>query len=85
MTFNTAIIILLIGVLAGLISRLAANNRGRGFGLLVHVIVGVIGAYHGRHLFQLAGLGATSLTGHLIFACVGALLFLYPLRFIKPT
>jgi uncharacterized membrane protein YeaQ/YmgE (transglycosylase-associated protein family) len=85
MSTNTAFAILIIGVLAGLISKLAARSSGKAFNLVVHLIVGVVGAFHGRPLFQLVGVGATSLPGHLIFAGVGTLLFLYPLRFIKPS
>jgi uncharacterized membrane protein YeaQ/YmgE (transglycosylase-associated protein family) len=83
MSLNTALVILVVGVLAGIVSKIAA--KGRAFGLLVHVIVGVIGAYHGRLVFHLVGISATTLVGHLIFAGLGALLFLFPLRFIRPA
>lgn len=85
MTLNTALFITIVGALAGAISRLLAASKGRGFSLVVHLIVGVIGAFHGRLLLQLVGISATSLVGHLLFAGVGAVLFLYPLRFIKPS
>jgi uncharacterized membrane protein YeaQ/YmgE (transglycosylase-associated protein family) len=85
MSLTHILLISLIGVLAGLCSGLLAKRRGRGFRLFVHVLVGVIGAFHGRLLLGYVGLAATSASGHLIFAGVGALLFLYPLKFIRPT
>jgi len=85
MNLNTALIILIVGALAGLISGLLSKAKGKGFSLVVHLIVGAIGAFHGRLLFGLIGVSASSLVGQIIFAGLGALLFLYPLRFIKPS
>jgi uncharacterized membrane protein YeaQ/YmgE (transglycosylase-associated protein family) len=73
---------LLIGAAAGYLAGLVMKTR---FGLLGSLIVGVIGALLGGWLFGLLGI---SLPGHpllwqLIAATVGAILFLFLLRFIK--
>ncbi len=85
MNLNTALIILIVGALAGLISSLLSKAKGKGFNLVIHLLLGVIGAFHGRVLFGLLGVTASSLTGQIIFAGLIAILFLYPLRFVKPS
>lgn len=85
MNLNTALVILVVGALAGVISGLLAKTKGKGFSLVIHVIVGIIGAFHGRLLFNLIGVSASSMIGQIIFAGIGGVIFLYPLRFIKPS
>ena len=85
MDVNTALVILIVGALAGVISGLVAKSKGRGFRLIVHIIVGIIGAFHGRLIFHLIEVHAHGAVGHILFAAVGALLFLFPLRYIRPT
>lgn len=85
MTLNAAVLMLVMGLVAGLVSALVSKSRGKTFPVLVHLIVGVIGAFHGRLLLGLIGVAATSTIGQLILAGIGAVLFLYPLRFIKPS
>ena len=69
---------LLIGVIAG---YLAGNiMRGRGFGLVGDLVVGVVGAFIGGFLFGELGLTAYGLIGELIMATLGALLLLYVIR-----
>jgi uncharacterized membrane protein YeaQ/YmgE (transglycosylase-associated protein family) len=72
---------LLIGALAGWLSGVII--KGRGFGALGNVLVGIIGAFLGGLLFGLLGIHASGLLGQLIFATLGALLFAWLLRFIK--
>ena len=57
----------------------------RQFGLLGNLIVGVIGAFVGGLLFGLLGLGPTSPIGGLISAVVGAVVFVWLLRYLKRT
>jgi uncharacterized membrane protein YeaQ/YmgE (transglycosylase-associated protein family) len=85
MTLKTALVILLVGAVAGLISGLVSKSKGKGFNLVVHLLVGVIGAFHGRIIFGLIDVYASGMVGHVVFAGVGAVLFLYPLRFIRPS
>ena len=85
MNLNTALVILIVGAIAGLVSGLVSKASGKGFSLVVHLIVGIIGGFHGRLLLSLVGVSASSMIGQIIFAGTGAVLFLYPLRFIKPS
>ena len=73
---------LLIGLAAGWIA--GQVTKGKSFGLVNDLIIGVIGAFLGGILFGLLGLGSTNGSiGSLITATVGAVAFLYILRFIK--
>jgi uncharacterized membrane protein YeaQ/YmgE (transglycosylase-associated protein family) len=72
---------LLIGLAAGWIAGQVI--KGKSFGLVNDLIVGVIGAFLGGILFGVFGLGATNLIGSLITATVGAIVFLYILRVVK--
>jgi len=83
MRLQSFVIFLIIGALAGWISGLI--SKGKGFGLLGNIIVGIIGAFIGGFCFRLVGIVAYGFLGQLIFAVVGALLFLWLLRFIKTT
>jgi len=76
------IIFLLIGLAAGWLAGLI--RRGRGFGILGNLIVGVIGALLGGFVFRLAGIAAYGLLGKLILSTAGALLLLFLLSFITP-
>ena len=72
---------LLIGLAAGWIA--GQVTKGKSFGLVGDLIIGVIGAFLGGILFGLVGLGSTNIIGSLITATVGAVAFLYILRFVK--
>lgn len=61
---------LLIGLAAGFLA--GQMLKGRGFGLVGNLIVGVLGAFAGGFLFKLLGLATTNLLGSLISATVGA-------------
>lgn len=81
MDFRQFIVFLIVGGLAGWISGLI--TKGSGFGILGNIIVGIIGAFLGGFLFRLVGISANLFIGQLIFAVVGALIFVWLLRFIK--
>ncbi len=85
MDLKTALVIIIVGALAGLINGLVAKSKGKGFTPVVHMIVGIIGAFHGRPIFALIDIHAHGTIGHILLAAVGAVLFVYPLRFIKPA
>jgi len=68
---------LLIGGVAGAIS--GRIMRGKGFGCLGNVIVGVIGAYIGGFLLPLLGVSTHGRLGSLISATMGALVLLWVL------
>ncbi len=73
---------IIIGAVAG---WLAGNiMRGGGFGLLVNIIVGVVGALIGGWVFGLLGIGTgDGLIGSLITALVGAILLLWIISLFK--
>ncbi|MCC6321806.1 MAG: GlsB/YeaQ/YmgE family stress response membrane protein [Phycisphaerales bacterium] len=72
---------LLIGLAAGFLA--GAILKGRGFGFVGNLIVGVLGALAGGFLFGLLGLASTSLLGSLISATVGAIVVLLLVSFIN--
>lgn len=72
---------LLIGLFAGWIA--GQILKGKGFGVVGDIIIGCIGACFGGFLFNLLGLSAAGLIGDLICATVGAIAFIYLLRFLK--
>ncbi len=72
---------LIIGIIAGWLA--GHITRGKGFGLLGDMVMGVIGAFVGGFLFGLVGLSAHGLIGSLIAATVGAVAFIFLLRYLK--
>ena len=68
MDITSLIIFLAIGALAG---WLAGNiMKGRGFGLIGNILVGIIGAVLGGLVFNFLGLTAVGLIGSIIMATV---------------
>ena len=72
---------LIIGIVAGWLA--GRITRGEGFGLIGDMVVGVIGAFFGGFLFGLLGLSAHGAIGSLIMAVVGAVVFIFLVRFLK--
>ena len=72
---------LLIGLVAGWLA--GQIMKGRGFGLVGDMVVGVVGAYLGGFLFGVLGISAGGTVGLLITATVGAVVLLFLLRLIK--
>jgi uncharacterized membrane protein YeaQ/YmgE (transglycosylase-associated protein family) len=72
---------LLIGLVAGWLAGLLM--KGRGFGWLVDMIVGVIGALIGGYVFGLLGVNFGGTVGELVSATVGAVIFLFLLKLLK--
>ncbi len=68
---------IVVGALAGIITR------GRGFGLLGDLVVGVIGSLVGGFVFGLIGLGGFGLIGRLVAAVIGAVILLWLIPLIK--
>ena len=66
---------LLIGLAAGWLA--GKMTRGRDFGALNNMIVGVLGAIVGGLLFRIIGLGATNVIGSLLTATFGAVVVLF--------
>jgi len=72
---------LIIGVVAGWLA--GRFMKGRGFGLVGDLIVGVIGAMLGGLIFQTLGITAIGPFGHLIIATFGAIVFIALIRVFK--
>jgi len=69
------LLFLLIGLVAGWLA--GKIMKGRGFGLVGNLIVGVIGALLGGFLFRILGMTTTSTLGSLLTAIVGAIVLLF--------
>jgi uncharacterized membrane protein YeaQ/YmgE (transglycosylase-associated protein family) len=83
-TFNLGLIgWLIVGALAGLI---AGNlQRGRGFGCIGNIIVGIVGAYIGGWLFSYLGVHETlGVCGSLIVSTIGAVILLFVADLLFP-
>ncbi len=72
---------LIIGLVAGWLAEMIM--KGRGAGLVINLVVGVIGAYLGGLLFSFLGLSLHGLIGSLISATVGAVVLLFLVGLIK--
>lgn len=83
MDLTSLLIFLAVGAVAG---WLAGNiMRGGGFGLLVNIVVGVIGAVIGGWVFGLLGISTNGLIGSLVTAIAGAVMLLFVMGVIKKT
>ena len=67
--------VLLVGLVAGSIAGLIV--RGKGYGCIVNIVVGIIGAYFGNWLLNEMGITIHSgFLGTLITSVIGAVAFL---------
>lgn len=73
--------LLLIGLTAGWLAGTIV--RGKGFGLLGDMVLGVIGAWLGSHILGVFGLYSVGLIGSLVTAFIGALVLVAVIRVIK--
>jgi uncharacterized membrane protein YeaQ/YmgE (transglycosylase-associated protein family) len=79
--FTPTIMWIVIGGLAGWLAGQLA--KGRGYGCIGNVVVGVIGAVVGGWLFQVSGLEALpGLVGSLFTAVIGAVALIAVLRLL---
>ena len=70
-----------IGILAGFLA--GKIMRGRGFGLLGDLIVGIVGSLLGGYIFGALGIHSAGLVGALVTATVGAIVLLFLIRLIR--
>lgn len=74
---------LLIGGIAG---WLAGNiMKGGGFGVVINIVVGIVGAVLGGFIFGLLGITAGGIVGSLIVATFGAIVLLFLAGLIKQS
>jgi len=81
MAIKSLILILIIGAVAGWLA--GKIMKGRGFGAVGNIVVGILGAVLGKYLFGLLGIWAGGLVGSLITATVGAIVLLYVVGLLK--
>lgn len=72
---------ILIGIIAGWLS--GRIMKGRGYGLLGDLVVGIVGAVIGSTLFEAVGLHAYGLIGSLISATVGGIVLIYAIHVVR--
>ena len=84
MTLLSIITFLVIGGVAGWLAGLLI--KGRGFGIIGDIIVGVIGAFIGGFVlisFGLAGLFGAGIIGAIAVAFIGAVILLSIIKLVK--
>jgi len=74
--------VLLVGLAAGAIAGLLV--RGKGYGCLLNIVIGIIGAYIGNWLLNEMGIYIRhGIIGTLITAVIGAVAFLFLVNLLK--
>ncbi|MBS3744947.1 MAG: GlsB/YeaQ/YmgE family stress response membrane protein [Wenzhouxiangellaceae bacterium] len=81
MTVESILGVLIIGGLAGWIAGLMV--RGKGHGIVMNIVVGIVGAYIGAQIFAFFDITAGGTIGSLIVAIVGAAILLGLLQLIR--
>jgi uncharacterized membrane protein YeaQ/YmgE (transglycosylase-associated protein family) len=72
---------IVIGILAGWLAGQIVKGRGMGVG--IDLLVGIVGSILGGWIFGLLGLAAYGLIGRLTMAVVGAVILLLLIRALK--
>lgn len=75
------ILFLIIGGVAGWLAGLIM--KGRGFGVLANIGIGIVGSVIGGFVFRMIGLAAEGAIGELVTATAGAVLLLAVVSAIK--
>ena len=70
-----------IGILAGFLA--GKIMRGRGYGVLMDLVLGLVGALLGGFVFRLLGLYAYGLVGQLVIATAGAVMLIWLVRRLR--
>ena len=82
MSLQSLIIILLIGAVAGWLAGVLM--RGRGFGILGNIVVGIVGALRASWLLPMVGIAiGGGILGAIIHATIGAVILLFVIGLIK--
>ena len=70
-----------LGILAGWLA--GKIMRGKGYGVLLDLLLGMVGSVVGGFVFGLLGLHAYGLIGSLVVATAGAVMLVYLVRRIQ--
>ncbi|AKM42809.1 GlsB/YeaQ/YmgE family stress response membrane protein [Burkholderia seminalis] len=81
MDMHGLIIWLVIGAIAGWLAGVLV--KGGGFGLLVDIVVGILGAVIGGWLAGLLGIGFSGILGSIVIALIGAVILLLVIRLFR--
>ena len=73
--------VLIIGLIAGFLA--GQVMKGKGFGLVGNIIVGVIGAFLGNFLFGLLNISMGGDLGFLIMSFIGAIALIFIVGTVK--
>ena len=73
----TVVIGLIAGWLAGKVMK------GRGYGVLMDIALGIVGGVIGRFVFGMLGLASWNVIGSIIVSFVGALILIWLVRQLK--
>ena len=69
---------IVIGILAGFLA--GKIMRGRGYGVLIDLLLGLVGSVVGGFVFGLLGLYAYGVVGRLVIATAGAVMLVWLVR-----
>jgi uncharacterized membrane protein YeaQ/YmgE (transglycosylase-associated protein family) len=69
------------GIVAGWLTGLVM--KGRGYGLLGNLVIGLLGGIIGGWLFSLFGLTATGWLGEIVVALIGGVVLVAIARFLR--
>jgi len=69
---------IVIGLIAGWLA--GKVMKGRGYGVLTDILLGMVGGVIGRFVFGLLRLGAWSLLGSIVISFVGAVILIWLVR-----
>ena len=78
---ESLVILLLVGLIAGWLA--GQLIRGRGFGMLLNIAIGVIGAYLGGIIFRAVGVGGSGMLWMIVSATVGAMVLVFFLNALR--
>jgi uncharacterized membrane protein YeaQ/YmgE (transglycosylase-associated protein family) len=72
---------ILIGLIAGWLA--GKVMKGRGYGVLMDIVLGMVGGVIGRLVFGLLGLAAWDVVGSIVVSFVGAVILIALVRKLK--
>jgi len=75
------IILLIVGLVAGYLAGLIW--KGRGFGLIGNILVGIAGSFVGGFILNFIGLSIRGMTAEVISAFIGATILLWIINKIR--
>ena len=72
---------LVIGLIAGWLA--GKVMKGRGYGVLMDIVLGIVGGMIGRFVFGMLGLASWNVIGSIVVSFVGALILIWLVRQLK--